>query len=649
MRGLSFYAHAVGTAAFPGLVLADGLGFSAPLGALRARRSSFAFGVERLARRAARGLRQPHRARARRRRWRGGVVLASDVFHSGGNVDSLLFGSLLLIDDERPRARRRGAAPPRSPATLPLGPRWLARGLRPGRGARAGPALASGPTPLLLVLVAFAVVGLADGDRRAAGDRAVRRPGGDHAAVDAAPAGLAARVRGARGRRRASPGCGCRSSSTRRPGRPIAVLGGARLRRVAAASLRSRRSRARRAAGPARALLLALVVAACGGGAAATAAGLDVVATTTQIGDWARAVGGDAATSHQILQPNTDPHDYEPRPADVQAVADAELVLRERRRPRRLDGRRVIANAGGSPEVVDLGAGCRCACAGESEGDEASRFDPHWWHDPRNAAAAVEAIRDALVARRPRSAPRPTARTPTAYLRQAARARRAASRRCLGARARGASASSSPTTTRSATSPHRYGIAVVGAVIPSQTTQAQAVGGRHRRARARSCAARACARSSPRSSLSPKLAEQIARETGARADYTLYGDTLGPGRLARRDVPLDGAGERRRAWRAASRGGARGCRIAGIGMTLVAGRTTWRVGYGGRPVLRRARRSAVEPGAAARRARARTAAASRRCCAPCSASSTPLAGQARAVRRAAASCRRPSARGSTTR
>src|SRR3954468_18988618 len=34
LRGLSFYAHAVGTAAFPGLVLADGLGFSPLLGAL---------------------------------------------------------------------------------------------------------------------------------------------------------------------------------------------------------------------------------------------------------------------------------------------------------------------------------------------------------------------------------------------------------------------------------------------------------------------------------------------------------------------------------------------------------------------------------------------------------------------------------------
>ena len=37
LRGLAFYSHAVGTAAFPGLVLADGLGFSAPLGALAAR------------------------------------------------------------------------------------------------------------------------------------------------------------------------------------------------------------------------------------------------------------------------------------------------------------------------------------------------------------------------------------------------------------------------------------------------------------------------------------------------------------------------------------------------------------------------------------------------------------------------------------
>src|ERR1700709_2344888 len=50
LRGLSFYAHAVGTAAFPGLVLADGLSFSPLLGAL-ATAGAVAAGVTLLARR----------------------------------------------------------------------------------------------------------------------------------------------------------------------------------------------------------------------------------------------------------------------------------------------------------------------------------------------------------------------------------------------------------------------------------------------------------------------------------------------------------------------------------------------------------------------------------------------------------------------
>jgi manganese/iron transport system permease protein len=50
LRGLAFYSHAVGTAAFPGLVLADGLGFSAHLGAA-ATAAVVAAGVAWLARR----------------------------------------------------------------------------------------------------------------------------------------------------------------------------------------------------------------------------------------------------------------------------------------------------------------------------------------------------------------------------------------------------------------------------------------------------------------------------------------------------------------------------------------------------------------------------------------------------------------------
>ena len=57
------------------------------------------------------------------------------------------------------------------------------------------------------------------------------------------------------------------------------------------------------------------------------ASGGHVVATTTQIGDWTRAVGGDAVDVHQILKANTDPHDYEPRPADVAGLRGRRVVF----------------------------------------------------------------------------------------------------------------------------------------------------------------------------------------------------------------------------------------------------------------------------------------------------------------------------------
>src|SRR5438552_6551639 len=48
LRGLAFFAHAVGTAAFPGLVLADGLAWPGPAGAGLAA-GAYVLGVDRLA------------------------------------------------------------------------------------------------------------------------------------------------------------------------------------------------------------------------------------------------------------------------------------------------------------------------------------------------------------------------------------------------------------------------------------------------------------------------------------------------------------------------------------------------------------------------------------------------------------------------
>src|SRR5918997_5001342 len=76
-----------------------------------------------------------------------------------------------------------------------------------------------------------------------------------------------------------------------------------------------------------------------------------VVATTTQVADLVRQVGGGRVEVHGMLRPGGDPHDYEPRPSDVAAVADAQLVFRSGGEVDEwLD--EVIDNAGGDAEVV---------------------------------------------------------------------------------------------------------------------------------------------------------------------------------------------------------------------------------------------------------------------------------------------------------
>jgi ABC-type Zn uptake system ZnuABC Zn-binding protein ZnuA len=73
----------------------------------------------------------------------------------------------------------------------------------------------------------------------------------------------------------------------------------------------------------------------------------------------------------------------------------------------------------------------------------------------------------------------------------------------------------------------RYGITVVGAVIPSQTTQAQA-SAKDVAALSKLIRREGVKAVFPESSINPKLARAIASQTGATSDLTLYGDTLGP-------------------------------------------------------------------------------------------------------------------------
>jgi ABC-type Zn uptake system ZnuABC Zn-binding protein ZnuA len=256
----------------------------------------------------------------------------------------------------------------------------------------------------------------------------------------------------------------------------------------------------------------ALLVAGCGG---ATVSGDRpvVVATTTELGDIVRQVAGDGAEVHQILQPNSDPHEYEPRPHDVKASGDAVLVVRSGAGLDDWSGD-ILDAVGGDPAILTVAERAPHRIAD----------DPHWWHDPRNVEAAVGAIRDALVSAVPGSAA-VFRRNADAYLARV-RALDEAIAACM---------SRVPPAQRKLVTSHdafghfteRYGIAVVGAIFPAGSTHAQPSAGEVAELAAvvRREGVRAIF---PEHSLNPKLAQALARETGARADLELFGDTLGP-------------------------------------------------------------------------------------------------------------------------
>ena len=135
-----------------------------------------------------------------------------------------------------------------------------------------------------------------------------------------------------------------------------------------------------------------------GGSAAAAAAKLAVVATTPEVADFVHSIGGDDVAVTQIIKPNVDPHDYEPTPADIKAIGEAKVVVKNGVGLEEwLDT--TITSAGFQGAVVDSSQGVTLHEGGhEHEGEESGEeHDPHIWHNPRNAKIMVANIEKALA------------------------------------------------------------------------------------------------------------------------------------------------------------------------------------------------------------------------------------------------------------
>jgi ABC-type Zn uptake system ZnuABC Zn-binding protein ZnuA len=255
--------------------------------------------------------------------------------------------------------------------------------------------------------------------------------------------------------------------------------------------------------------MAALAVAGCDEDGGGDGGRLSVVATTTQVADLVRNVGGDRIDLTTLLSPKADPHDYEPVPSDARALARADVIFRS---GGELDGwlDDVLDNAPDDARIVTLIDSVKQR---RQDGD----LDPHWWQDPRNGIRAVTAIERALGS--------PFRRRGAAYARRL-RALDGRIARCIA---------TVPRQRRKIVTTHdalgyyarRYGIQVVGALIPSLSTQAQP-SARDVERLVDQIKTERVETIFPESALNPKLERAVSREAGAKVGERLWADSLGP-------------------------------------------------------------------------------------------------------------------------
>lgn len=151
---------------------------------------------------------------------------------------------------------------------------------------------------------------------------------------------------------------------------------------------------------PARALL---VLAACAAAVApAPGAPVRVVTLSTILTEIAGEVGGAQVSVSGLVQPGVDPHAFNPSPADIRKLVDADLVLASG-----LDLEpyldRVVAGASPAGRVVAVGDRLPLILTSRGPSGAAER-DPHWWHSIGNVIYAADLVRSELSRLRPASA-----------------------------------------------------------------------------------------------------------------------------------------------------------------------------------------------------------------------------------------------------
>jgi zinc/manganese transport system substrate-binding protein len=142
--------------------------------------------------------------------------------------------------------------------------------------------------------------------------------------------------------------------------------------------------------------------------AAFAAEPIRVSSFSTILTEVAQQVGGERVAITAHVKPGIDPHDFEPRPADLKTVSQSQLVLLS---AKHMEGyvNKLKEATGGKGNIIEVGDQFpslkmqpdehdhhhHAAGAKHKEGEVID--DPHWWHSVGNVKRATKVVRDALA------------------------------------------------------------------------------------------------------------------------------------------------------------------------------------------------------------------------------------------------------------
>jgi ABC-type Zn uptake system ZnuABC Zn-binding protein ZnuA len=273
------------------------------------------------------------------------------------------------------------------------------------------------------------------------------------------------------------------------------------------------------------ALLLPLLLVNCasspGSGNESQGEGPTVLVVESWLGDLAQDVAGDRLQVKTLIPAGLDPHAFEPAPQDVARIAESDVLI--------VNGagletwlEETLVNAGGDQLVIEAARGLKSRQPGAGEVPEDNHSyedgDPHFWLDPVLVVQYVVNIRDGLVLADPVGSGKYNANAAATVTRLQE----------LDAWMRNEFEAIPPEQRLLVTNHEslgyfadRYGFKVIGAAIPSFSTNASPS------ARETAGLVEAIRSSGARAIFletgsNPALAEQIARETGIRVISGLY-------------------------------------------------------------------------------------------------------------------------------